>query len=96
MKLILFSGIPGTGKSTLSEKVARKLHIPVFSRLLDTRSNAAITVACSTGGILCYDCGSTADNANPTTTNVRTIGYFGHSCEYSHTLHLQKAFCNYS
>lgn len=31
MKLILFSGIPGTGKSTLSENIARILHIPVFS-----------------------------------------------------------------
>lgn len=31
MKLILFSGIPGTGKSTLSEKIAQTLHIPVFS-----------------------------------------------------------------
>ncbi|MEH1865891.1 MAG: AAA family ATPase [Nostoc sp.] len=31
MKLILFSGIPGTGKSTLSEEIARILHIPVFS-----------------------------------------------------------------
>lgn len=31
MKLILFSGIPGTGKSTLSEDIARILHIPVFS-----------------------------------------------------------------
>lgn len=31
MKLILFSGIPGSGKSTLSEDVARILHIPVFS-----------------------------------------------------------------
>jgi len=31
MKLILFSGIPGTGKSTLSEEIARTLHIPVFS-----------------------------------------------------------------
>ncbi len=31
MKLILFSGIPGTGKSTLSEDIARTLHIPVFS-----------------------------------------------------------------
>ncbi|MBD2492371.1 AAA family ATPase [Aulosira sp. FACHB-615] len=56
MKLILFSGIPGTGKSTLSEEIARTLHIPVFSRLLDTRGNAAITVACSTRGILRYDC----------------------------------------
>ncbi|MCC5653710.1 AAA family ATPase [Nostoc sp. XA013] len=31
MKVILFSGIPGTGKSTLSEEIARTLHIPVFS-----------------------------------------------------------------
>lgn len=31
MKLILFSGIPGTGKSTLSEDITRILHIPVFS-----------------------------------------------------------------
>ncbi|MBD2535430.1 hypothetical protein H6G97_40965 [Nostoc flagelliforme FACHB-838] len=56
MKLILFSDILGTGESTLSEEIARILHIPVFFRLLDTRGNAAITVACSTGGILRYDC----------------------------------------
>ncbi|OUL32020.1 hypothetical protein BV378_00340 [Nostoc sp. RF31YmG] len=31
MKLILFSGIPGTGKSTLSEEIARTLNVPVFS-----------------------------------------------------------------
>jgi predicted kinase len=32
MKLILFSGLPGTGKSTLAEAVARDLGIPVFAK----------------------------------------------------------------
>ena len=32
MKLILFSGLPGTGKSTLAEAVARELDIPVFAK----------------------------------------------------------------
>ena len=32
MKLIVFSGLPGTGKSTLAEGVARKLDIPVFAK----------------------------------------------------------------
>ncbi|WP_206818542.1 AAA family ATPase [Chroococcus sp. FPU101] len=31
MKLILFSGLPGTGKSVLSEEIAQILQIPVFS-----------------------------------------------------------------
>jgi predicted kinase len=31
MKLILFSGIPGTGKSTLAEAVGRELQTPVFA-----------------------------------------------------------------
>ena len=32
MKLIIFSGLPGTGKSTLAEAVARQLGIPVFAK----------------------------------------------------------------
>jgi len=30
--MILFSGLPGTGKSTLAEKVGRQLGIPVFAK----------------------------------------------------------------
>lgn len=32
MRLILFDGLPGTGKSTLAEAAGRKLCAPVFSR----------------------------------------------------------------
>ena len=32
MKLIIFSGLPGTGKSTLAEAVGKELSIPVFAR----------------------------------------------------------------
>ena len=32
MKLIVFSGLPGTGKSSLAEAVGRKLGIPVFAK----------------------------------------------------------------
>ena len=32
MKLILFSGLPGTGKSTLAEALARDVGIPVFAK----------------------------------------------------------------
>jgi predicted kinase len=32
MKLIVFSGLPGTGKSTLAEAVGKELRIPVFAR----------------------------------------------------------------
>ena len=32
MKLIIFSGLPGTGKSTLAEAVGRSLSIPVFAK----------------------------------------------------------------
>ena len=32
MKLIVFSGLPGTGKSTLAEAIGRTLHIPVFAK----------------------------------------------------------------
>ncbi len=32
MKLIVFSGLPGTGKSTLAEALGKQLHIPVFAR----------------------------------------------------------------
>jgi predicted kinase len=32
MKLILFSGLPGTGKSTLAEAIGRELGIPVFAK----------------------------------------------------------------
>ncbi len=32
MKLILFSGLPGTGKSTLAEMLGRELSIPVFAK----------------------------------------------------------------
>src|SRR5213592_663286 len=32
MKLIVFSGLPGTGKSTLAEAVGRRVFIPVFAK----------------------------------------------------------------
>jgi len=32
MKMIIFSGLPGTGKSTLAESLARHFKIPVFAR----------------------------------------------------------------
>jgi predicted kinase len=32
MKLIIFSGLPGTGKSSLAEAVAKDLGIPVFAK----------------------------------------------------------------
>ena len=32
MKLIIFSGLPGTGKSTLAESVGKDLGIPVFAK----------------------------------------------------------------
>jgi predicted kinase len=32
MKLIIFSGLPGTGKSTLAEAVGRALEVPVFAK----------------------------------------------------------------
>ncbi|MBK9923851.1 MAG: ATP-binding protein [Anaerolineales bacterium] len=32
MKLIVFSGLPGTGKSTLAEALGKQLQIPVFAR----------------------------------------------------------------
>jgi predicted kinase len=32
MKMIIFSGLPGTGKSTLAEAVGRDLGIPVFAK----------------------------------------------------------------
>lgn len=32
MQLIVFTGLPGTGKSTLAEAVARKLKIPVMAK----------------------------------------------------------------
>jgi predicted kinase len=32
MKLIVFSGLPGTGKSTLAEALGRQLSIPVFAK----------------------------------------------------------------
>lgn len=32
MKIIIFSGLPGTGKSTLAEAVGRQLSIPVFAK----------------------------------------------------------------
>lgn len=32
MKLIIFSGLPGTGKSTLAEAVGKALQIPVFAK----------------------------------------------------------------
>ncbi|HET9905693.1 MAG TPA: ATP-binding protein [Anaerolineales bacterium] len=32
MKLIVFSGLPGTGKSTLAESLAKTLGIPVFAK----------------------------------------------------------------
>jgi predicted kinase len=32
VKLIVFSGLPGTGKSTLAEAMGRELNIPVFAK----------------------------------------------------------------
>lgn len=32
MKMIVFSGLPGTGKSTLADAVAKNLRIPVFNK----------------------------------------------------------------
>lgn len=32
MKLIVFSGLPGTGKSTLAEAIGKALQIPVFAK----------------------------------------------------------------
>jgi predicted kinase len=32
MKMILFSGLPGTGKSSLAESIGRQLGIPVFAK----------------------------------------------------------------
>ena len=32
MKLIVFSGLPGTGKSTLAEELGKQLSIPVFAK----------------------------------------------------------------
>jgi len=32
MKLVVFSGLPGTGKSALAESVGREFHIPVFAK----------------------------------------------------------------
>jgi len=32
MKLIVFSGLPGTGKSTLAEAISKQLGIPVFAK----------------------------------------------------------------
>lgn len=32
MQLIVFTGLPGTGKSTIAEAVARELKIPVFAK----------------------------------------------------------------
>ena len=32
MKMILFSGLPGTGKSSLAEMIGRQLGIPVFAK----------------------------------------------------------------
>ncbi len=32
MKMIVFSGLPGTGKSTLAETTAKQLNIPVFAK----------------------------------------------------------------
>ncbi len=32
MKLIVFSGLPGTGKSALAEEIARRFGIPVFAK----------------------------------------------------------------
>ena len=32
MKMIVFSGLPGTGKSMLAEELAKQLHIPVFAK----------------------------------------------------------------
>ena len=32
MNLVVFSGLPGTGKTALAETVGRELHIPVFAK----------------------------------------------------------------
>jgi adenylate kinase family enzyme len=31
LKIIIVSGLPGTGKSTIAEQIADKLHFPIFS-----------------------------------------------------------------
>ncbi len=32
MQLILFTGLPGTGKSTLAEALSQMINVPVFSK----------------------------------------------------------------
>ncbi|HEX5840073.1 MAG TPA: AAA family ATPase [Anaerolineales bacterium] len=32
MKFIVFSGLPGTGKSTLAEALGKSMHVPVFAK----------------------------------------------------------------
>lgn len=47
MKVVLFTGLPGTGKSTLAELVAKKLLVPVFAGdwLMGPLQHAAPTLA---------------------------------------------------
>jgi predicted kinase len=78
MKLIVFSGLPGTGKSSLAEAVGRALHIPVFAKdwleatLL--RRGLRPTVEDKRAGI----CGlRTVDRTGRTPAHARTIGYPG-------------------
>lgn len=55
MKLIMFAGIPGTGKSTLSEAIGRALNTPVFAAHTATTATWAIRYSRYSGS---YDCHS--------------------------------------
>ncbi len=53
MQIIVFSGLPGTGKSSLAEAVARELSIPVFAKdwLEATFIRCELKPADSSGGL---------------------------------------------
>ena len=59
MKMIVFSGLPGTGKSMLAESIAKYLRIPVFAKdLLEAsllRSGLTSTTVENRLGIAGYD-----------------------------------------